>query len=473
MPSSYAIDRCARNTAGKLNSLMGSRALLDLSMETGFVKRVRKFRAPAMTMVAMRTIISAKTWSETTIWDEYIDAVRECGGERIERGVFHDHISKPAFAAFCHELYARLSREASLGELDQGAELVRAVSSKLPISDIVCIDGTESRAAPSLRALFKGKGEAGGSVKIHSMHSLRSCAEIQYSIGAGTSCERTALLEMEDLKGLLILADAGYFSAELCSELDRRGAWYIIKVPDSVSCKVIDFQKVGRTTPPSQVANAREIMEGSGLPDARDLTARNCSYDLNASTAGGFEHREVLVRRQDSDGRYGHGRFATNIPADVLDAFQISDTYRARWQIEIQFKCFKSFSNLKTDKIVTSSIIEAFLDLARAAHAVKLLLGQAAQKLLGTALSQQKVAERCNGKLAGILDAMIRGTGDLAGLIRDFLSDKALRLKKSSPSFINRKRGKSLLCVIRSMLGKCRTAAIHIPRLDSRPPDAG
>ena len=251
---------------------------------------------------------------------------------------------------------------------------------------------------------------------------------------------------MEDLKGLLILADAGYFSAELCGELDRRGAWYIIKVPDSVSCKVIDFQKVGRTTPPSQVANAREIMEGSGLPDARDLTARNCSYDLNASTAGGFEH----------------------IPADVLDAFQISDTYRARWQIEIQFKCFKSFSNLKTDKIVTSSIIEAFLDLARAAHAIKLLLGQAAQKLLGTALSQQKVAERCNGKLVEILDALIRGTGDLAGLIRDFLADKAIRLKKSSPSFINRKRGKSLLCVIRSMLGKCRTAAIHIPRLDAR-----
>ncbi len=70
--------------------------LLDLSMETGFVKRVRKFRAPAMTMVAMRTIISVKTWSETTIWDEYIDAVKDCGGERIEREVFHDHISKPA-----------------------------------------------------------------------------------------------------------------------------------------------------------------------------------------------------------------------------------------------------------------------------------------------------------------------------------------------------------------------------------------
>lgn len=473
MPSSYAIDRCARNTADMLNSLMGSRALRDLSMETGFVKRVRKFRAPAMAMVAMRTIISARSWSETAIWDEYIDAVRECGGERIEREVFHDHISKPAFATFCHKLYARLSGEASLGELDQGAELVRALSSKLPISDIVCIDGTETRAAPSLRALFKGKGEAGGSVKIHSMHSLRSCAEIQCSIGAGTSCERTALLEMDDLRGVLILADAGYFSAGLCRELDRRGACYIIKVPESVSCRVIDFQKVGRTTPPSQVADARGIMGDGGLPDARDLVARNCSYDLNASTAGGFEHREVLVRRRDPDGRHGHARFATNIPADILDAFQISDAYRARWQIEIQFKCFKSFSNLKTDRIVTSSIIEAFLDLARAAHAIKLLLGQAAQKLLGTALSQQKVAERCNGKLVEILNAMIRSTGDLVGIIRNFLADKALRLKKSSPSFINRKRGKSLICLIRSLLGRCRTAAIHIPRLESRPPDAG
>ena len=83
MPSSYDIDRCARNTAVRLNSLMGSRALLDLSMETGFVKRVRKFRAPAMTMVAMRTTISAKTWCETTIWDPEL-----CGSSCITGSAF-------------------------------------------------------------------------------------------------------------------------------------------------------------------------------------------------------------------------------------------------------------------------------------------------------------------------------------------------------------------------------------------------
>lgn len=333
--------------------------------------------------------------SMSAAWRRYNFLCGLSGAPQVSAGAFIKFMGRGRFQKFLEALADEAVMKLGDKSFSDTAGAVEAPAERFGgIRDIMAQDGTETRAAPSLRALFKGKGETGGSIMIHSMHSLRSCAEIQCSVGAGTSCERTALLEMEDLKGLLILTDAGYFSAGLCQELDRRGAWHIIKVPDSVSCKVIDFQKVGRTTHPSLVANARGIMEGSGLPDARDLTARNCSYDLNASTAGGFEHREVLVRRQDSDGRHGHGRFATNIPAYVLDAFQISDTYRARWQIEIQFKCFKSFSNLKTDKIVTSSIIEAFLDLARAAHAIKLLLGQAAQKLLGTALSQQKVAER-------------------------------------------------------------------------------
>lgn len=420
---------------------------------------------------ALAAFAADKPWSETSIWDSYCQAMESAGREGLNREVFHDHISKPSFATMCRELHSAVSSAAGMGELDEGAELVRAVASKLPISDIVCVDGTEIRVAPSLRSTYKGKGETNGSVKIHSMHSLKSCSETQCSLGAGTSCERAAMLGM-DLKGRLVMADAGYFSAELCQELERRGAWYIIKVPDSAACRVIDCQKAGRSTGAGNVAHAREIMGADALPDAKDLVSRNCSYDLIASTAGGFEHREAIVRRQDASGKFGHGRFATNIPSAILDAIQISDLYRARWQIELQFKCFKSFSSLKADRITTGSIIEAFLDLARTAHALKLIIGQAAQQASGAALSQQKVSDRCSSILEDLLGMMVKGSSRLAGRIKRFLGGAAARLAKSTLSFSNRKRGKGLSCLIESVSRRSRTALVHIARPSQEQPAA-
>lgn len=39
--------------------------------------------------------------------------------------------------------------------------------------------------------------------------------------------------------------------------------------------------------------------------------------------------------------------FATNIPKDTLDAIQIGELYRARWQVEISFRILKGFCSLK------------------------------------------------------------------------------------------------------------------------------
>lgn len=254
-------------------------------------------------LTALTTFATVRPWSETSIWDSYCQCMESAGLGGLNREVFHDHISKPSFAAMCRDLYSAVSRAAGMGEFEEGAELVRALAAKLPVSDIACVDGTEIRVAPSLRETYKGKGETSGSVKIHSMHSLKSCSEVQFSIGAGTSSERTAMLAM-DLKGLLVMADAGYFSAELCQELERCGALYIIKVTDSAACRVIDCQKAGRSIRPSKIANAREIMGADALPDAKDLISKNCSYDLIASTAGGFEQREAIVRRKDASGKF-------------------------------------------------------------------------------------------------------------------------------------------------------------------------
>ena len=442
MNSSYDNAPAARNPARKLESLVGPSALRQRAWSTGFIKRARKMDPATLILAALATFAAGRPWSETSIRDSCCQRMESAGLEGLNREVFHDHISKPSFAAMCRDLYSAVSRAAGMGELDQGAELVRAVA--------------------SLRDEFKDKGETSGSLMIHSMHSLKSCAESQFSIGAGTSCERTAMLDM-DLKGLLVMADAGYFSAEVCQELERRGAWHVIKVPDSNACRVIDCQKVGRSTGAGKVAHAREIMGGS-MPDAKDLISKNCSYDLNASTAGGFEHREAIVRRQDAEGRFGHGRFATNI----LDAIQISDLYRARWQIELQFKCFKSFSSLKADRIATPSIIEAFIDLSRTVHALNLVIGQAAQQAAGAALSQQKAAGRCSAILEDLPGMLIKGSARLAGRIKRFLCGAATRLAKSTLSFINRKRGKCLSCIIESIRMKSRTALVHIPALPAQ-----
>ena len=57
---------------------------------------------------------------------------------------------------------------------------------------------------------------------------------------------------------------------------------------------------------------------------------------------------------------------------------------------------------------------------------------------------------------------LIKGSTRLAGRIKRFLGGAAARLAKSRLSYINRKRGKGLSCIIESIRMMSRTALVHI-----------
>lgn len=195
----------------------------------------------------------------------------------------------------------------------------------------------------------------------------------------------------------------------------------------------------------------------------------NCSYDLNASTAGGFELRGAIVRHHNAEGKFGHGRVAAKITSEISDAILISDLYHYSLAEQTSVQVIKLVSNFMSDRIVTFSIIESFLDLAMVAHMLKTIMGWAAQTAAGTVLSQQKICKRCNSKLIESIGLMLCGSSCFACGPKMFIGNTASRMAKGALSYINRKLGESLSCIIDSTSAKCSTAAQHIPALLAQP----
>ena len=142
-----------------------------------------------------------------------------------------------------------------------------------------------------------------------------------------------------------------------------------------------------------------------------------------------------------------HVYFATNIPKDTLDAIQIGELYRARWQVEISFRILKGFCSLKKCNTHKSGIVQSLIYLSQIVYLLKLIIGQQLQKAADTAFSPKKLVNRIKCHFMDIIELALEGSERLAAYIERHL-ELFKTYAKSAPSFINRMRGKSIRHII-------------------------
>ena len=200
------------------------------------------------------------------------------------------------------------------------------------------------------------------------------------------------------------------------------------------------------------------MVKGKKVPRAFKVTELKVSdetaADLIAVTQSGIRLRVVKFKTE-KDGKTITISLATNIPADKLDLFQIAAIYRARWQVEIFYRCIKGFCSMRGSRSSNLKIQKAFMLFSLITAYLKIILGATAQENSNTPLeiSPKKLMHTISPYLDILISKIISGNkfSDILKQIQLCCREIAVTMKKSKPSFINRKRGKYIGWIIENI----------------------
>ena len=219
-------------------------------------------------------------------------------------------------------------------------------------------DSTSFKVPDHLAAHYGGNGGGVAGIKIQHEFDLKTGKFLDLTITEACRNDQTDSSEtVENIcKNDLVLRDMGYFSTSVLKKIDDKKAFFLTRLPASVSVYdengvEIGFEEIGD----SMSKNGIEIMEKQVWIGEGRLPVRLIIGLVPPQV------REQRVRRK-KDEEKNRGRkskektmqllrfnlFITNADAEKLPLEKIMPLYRLRWQVELQFKNWKSLFSIHT-----------------------------------------------------------------------------------------------------------------------------
>ena len=336
------------------------------------------------------------------------------------------------------------------------SSLLEILREKTGIDDIITHDGSMIRMSNNTLGL-ENYYIHDPALKLHASVSLTSFTTIYNNLTAGQADERTNISDDEKpLTNKLVICDAGYCSDNVYEQVEAAGGYFLIKLRANCGFQIEAMQKVSASE--QVVEPVVPLVKGKKVPRALKVTEVKVSdelaADLIATTQSGIRLRVVKFKIE-KDGNTSTISLATNIPADKLDLFQIAAIYRARWQVEIFYRCMKGFCSMKGSRSSNLNIQKAFMLFSLITAYLKIILGATAQENSGNPLeiSPKKLMHSISPYLDSLISKIIAGNkfADILKQIRLCCREITVTMKKSKPSFINRKRGKYIGWIIENI----------------------
>lgn len=247
--------------------------------------------------------------------------------------------------------------------------------------DIKIFDSTIIELPDELETTWKGykgfKGCASKSgLKISCMYSVCTKAFLNMSIfnevDTDTIFNEIALKNIN--KNEIAIADLGFFSNNFFKAIMEKHAYFISKVKRNCAYYVEDSSKKNNF----RKIDILDLLEKSdGIIDtylylgfkknsrircrlvAEALPDKVANARLRKLNAAASQKGETVKKRNKELSRWII--MITNIEPEKLTVKDILNIYRIRWQIELIFKCWKSYAGLKNLKNIGKSYVECIL----------------------------------------------------------------------------------------------------------------
>jgi hypothetical protein len=376
-----------------LQNLLGS-ALDELARTCGLIQRERKFTGQSLLRVLIITLLHKP---DASWWDFQVTAT-QLGLDISPTAIAKRFAAGETLVAFL---------EAALQRALQQLVAAQPVSELLSAFTAVFIgDSTQISLPDELADRFAGCGgkenTSRAAVKIQVLWDLKTGRLEQMIVEAAKASDAQSAIALEQAEpGTLLIYDLGYFSLERFAALDRQKAKFLSRLQPGTTVLDTDQNVVDLVTHLRQ--------QDSGLVDQAILLGAST---LLACRLLGVRVPPEVANRRRQQARIkarDHGRepstaylellgwslFVTNCQAEELAWKTVVTLYRARWQVELLFKLWKSHNGLATCR-------PAARPLERLAVFYAKLLGVVLQHWLLVALAW-RLADRSLRKAARLL----------------------------------------------------------------------
>ncbi len=330
--------------AATMQQILGSQAE-ELGRTTGVIQRQRKFTAVSLLRMLVLTLLRKPAAKPT----DFQTTAAQLGLEVTATAV--EHRFNARLVAFLRAVVEH-AVERALAAAPQPIELLKKFTS-------IRIGDSSTVALPAeLADQFPGCGgtlhTGPAALKIHLLWDFLTGSILHLRITPGRDSDATNPIARElPPAGSLSLFDLGYFALERFRNITRAGAFWISRLQFGTS--VLDAQ--------GQPLAVLQFLRGQTGPGPIDVSVLLGLVDrLPCRLVALRVPQEVASRRRQKAYQKAqkHGRvpsqeyldwqdwtiFVTNCTAELLSWQAVVVLYRARWQIELMFKLWKSHNRL-------------------------------------------------------------------------------------------------------------------------------
>lgn len=306
---------------------------------------------------------------------------------------FHNQLAKRQFPTFVRLLLSRLLNELAVEVLRFEPSSPFARFERIHIQD-----GSSFALKPPLSEVFPGRFTtvSPAAVELHVDLELLSESVNQVVLSPDSSAERQFLPEAEELAGSLLLADRGYFARAYFQTLDEAGGHFIVRAGAAINPLIVRaVSPDGREVKSFANRRLKDVAAKLSRFKYLDMTVRfahwTCRLVVHPNLTPSATPRYLL----------------TNLDPHDFTPQHISDAYRLRWQVELLFKEWKSYANLRAFDTANPFIAEGLIWAALCAATLKRYCAHITEKLLHVAMSTHTVAKCIHHLLSDVLRAII------------------------------------------------------------------
>lgn len=270
---------------------------------------------------------------------------------------------------------------------------------------LILQDGSSFALHQALAQQFPGRFSAvsPAAVELHCTMELLEDAPICITLSPDTDSEHDYRPEPESLRGDLWLADRGYLDLTYLRDIDRHGGCFLVRSKSTLNPRVIDaYREDGQQLKSCQDRDFQAIT--SKFPKRQ-----RAELEVEWLLEGEPFRCRLIVSWNSQTKCFDY--LLTNLSQQRYTIAVVCLGYKRRWQVELLFKEWKSYTNLHKFDTEKETIAESLIWASLAASAIKRFLAHSAEHLLEVVISTHKASMPSGYKLPNLFESLREGDG--------------------------------------------------------------
>src|SRR2546425_8994212 len=382
--------------ATKFQAVLDADVLNERGKQRGFAKRERLITPFRLGLSVVAVSLKKKVQTIADLHRQF----NELWAFESDYKAFYTQLLKSRSPEFFRASLCHIMRQLTMKVLGcEAGEAFRA------FNRLILQDGSSFALHKALAEVFPGRFNAvsPAAVELHCTLDVLQDAPITIALSPDTDSEHDYRPAPASLRGDVFLADRGYLDLTYLRDIDRHGGFFIVRSKSNLNPRVIDaYREDGQRLKSCQDRDFQAIT--SKFPKQQ-----RAELDVEWLIEGEPFRGRLIVSWNPETKCFDY--LLTNLPQDRYTISIICLGYKLRWQVELLFKEWKSYTNLHKFDTEKETICEALIWASLAASAMKRFLAHAAEHLLEVVISTRKASMPSAYNLPKLVRALRRGNG--------------------------------------------------------------